>query len=72
MASRSTAKTQRYRARLRAQGLRPIQLWVPDTRDPAVCQAIRRDVAALRGHPSSREGDEFVEAALADLEGWTA
>ena len=27
-------KVSAHRARLRAQGLRPIQIWVPDTRSP--------------------------------------
>ena len=28
----SSSKVEAYRARLRANGLRPIQIWVPDTR----------------------------------------
>ena len=30
----SRAKVAAHRARLRAQGLRPIQIWVPDVRSP--------------------------------------
>jgi len=40
MASAPSAKSSRikvreHRERLRAQGLRPIQIWVPDVRSPA-------------------------------------
>ncbi len=39
------------RKRLRAQGLRPVQHWVPDLRDPKVRGAIRREAALLARHP---------------------
>jgi hypothetical protein len=38
-----------YRQRMRAAGLRPVQIWVPDTRAPgfaAICHAQARAVAA--------------------------
>ena len=35
------------RAVLRAQGLRPKQIWLPDLRDPKVLAEIRADAAAL-------------------------
>ncbi len=65
-------KTRDYRNQLRARGLRPVQLWVPDTRDPAVAERIRRQVRALRDHPSEAEIEPFLDAALADIDGWTA
>ena len=37
----------RYRAALRANGLRPRQIWLPDMRDPKVRAEIRADAAAL-------------------------
>jgi Protein of unknown function (DUF3018) len=73
MAAMSGAERSRtYRERLRSRGLREIRLIVPDARDPKLREELRRDVRALKGHPSNREGEEFVEAALADIEGWTA
>ena len=36
------------RERLRAQGLRPVQHWVPDLRDPKVLAQIRREPIAPR------------------------
>ncbi len=59
-------------SRLRTRGLRPVGFWLPDTRDPAVAERIRREVLILRDHPSEAEIEPFLDAALADIEGWTA
>jgi hypothetical protein len=55
------------RRRKRAQGLRQVTLWVPDWDDPELLRRLKEDAKLLRDHPSTREGDEFVEAALRDL-----
>ena len=68
MAKSGAQKMAEYRQRKRAQGLRQITLWVPDTRTPEFRESLRREAALLRNHPSTKEGEEFVEAALADLE----
>ncbi|PZO01553.1 MAG: DUF3018 domain-containing protein [Hyphomicrobiales bacterium] len=55
---------------LRAAGLRPVQIWVPDTRRPgfaAECHRQCRVVAAADAE--DRDLDAFLEAALADLAG---
>ena len=57
------------RERLRAQGLRPVQHWVPDLRDPKVRAALRREIAAMAKHPENDEIDAFMEA-VADTSGW--
>jgi glutamate synthase domain-containing protein 1 len=33
-------KGERHRAKLRAAGLRPLQIWVPDTRTPAISRQL--------------------------------
>jgi hypothetical protein len=38
----------RRRAKLRAAGLRPVQLWVPDTRSPDVAEECRRQSRLIR------------------------
>jgi hypothetical protein len=63
MRSASTRKATRekvsaHRARLRAQGLRPIQIWVPDTRSPAFAQAARRQSRAVAR--SRQEADDLA------------
>jgi hypothetical protein len=63
----ATEKMADYRARQRARGLRPVELWVHDTADPAFQERLRREAEAIRDHPSSREGLAFTEAAAAEL-----
>lgn len=41
------AKMRDYRARLRDQGLRPVQIWVPDPKSPVFRRELRRQVARL-------------------------
>jgi hypothetical protein len=66
----ASGKVTRHRQRLRAAGLRPVQVWVPDTRDPAFAEQIRRQCAALRSDPAEADALEFTEAAARDVEGW--
>ena len=60
---------QAYRRRRRAEGLRPVQHWVPDTRSPAFIAEARRQSLALRGDPAEREVLEWI-AEIADDEPW--
>jgi len=39
--SGSAARTERYRQKLRRRGLRPVQIWVPDTRSPGFPAEVR-------------------------------
>ena len=59
-------KMSAYRARLRAAGLRPIQVWVPDTRSPALAQTARRQSRLASRRKSEQEALDFIEEA-ADL-----
>ncbi|MPZ55689.1 MAG: DUF3018 family protein [Rhizobiales bacterium] len=58
------------RERLRAQGLRPVQHWVPDLRNPRVRAAIRREAALLSKHPDNAAIDDWIEAAY-DPSDWS-
>lgn len=62
-------RMQRYRAKMRAQGFRQIQLWVPDTRNPEVVARIQAECASLNGSPDEAEAMKFIEAA-ADWSAW--
>jgi hypothetical protein len=55
-------KVSAHRARLRAQGLRPIQIWVPDTRSPAFAQAARRQSRAVARSRQEAADQAFVDA----------
>jgi hypothetical protein len=57
------------RARLRAQGLRPVQFWVPDLRDPKVRADIRRQGELLARHSENAEIDAWIEAVV-DTSEW--
>jgi hypothetical protein len=51
------------RARLRAKGLRPVQHWVPDLRDPRVRAELRREAALLPRHPDNVPIDAWIETS---------
>lgn len=55
-------RTARYRERMRAAGLRPIQIWVPDTKAASFVRKLRLQVARLRGKPEEREALDFIES----------
>jgi hypothetical protein len=57
------------RERLRAQGLRPVQHWVPDLRDPKVLAEIRREGAMMAKHPENDAIDEWIEQVV-DWDAW--
>jgi hypothetical protein len=51
------------RARLHALGLRPVQYWVPDLRDPKVRADLRRQARLMALHPENDAVDTWNEAA---------
>jgi hypothetical protein len=46
---------QTYRERLRAQGLKPVQVWVPDIDDPEFAAEARRQSLMVRDDPHEQE-----------------
>ena len=56
----------RYRTKLRAQGLRPVQIWVPDTRAPGFAEEAKRQSELLSHSPAEEEVLEWMQAAIAD------
>jgi len=59
----SRDKVRRHRARLRQQGLRPIQIWVPDVRAPGFQAEAHRQSLVVAQSPQALEDQEFIEAA---------
>jgi hypothetical protein len=51
-------RVRKHREALRANGLRPVTRWVPDTRNPEFVEQYRAQVARLTAHSES-EGSEF-------------
>jgi len=66
-------RVQKRRALLRARGLRPLQIWVPDTRRPGFAEECRRQsMVVARANLDDADLDAFMEGALADADDWTA
>jgi DNA-binding LacI/PurR family transcriptional regulator len=51
-----------YRARLRRQGLRPVQIWVPDVRAPGFAAEAHRQSALAAASLHEAEDQAFVDA----------
>lgn len=64
-------RVQKRREALRAAGLRPVQIWVPDTRRPGFAAECQRQ-ATLVAAADQADADlaEFMDAAMKDLDDW--
>jgi hypothetical protein len=58
----SRDKVRAHRERLRRQGLRPIQIWVPDVRSPAFAAAAHRQSLAVARSRHAVEDQAFIDA----------
>jgi hypothetical protein len=67
----ANTRVQKHRDALRAAGLRPVQIWVPDTRRPGFAQECRRQ-SHLAAHADALDAglQRLMNEALADLDGW--
>ena len=72
MSDRSVARrVRKHRNSLRARGLRPVQIWVPDTRAPGFAKECRRQIGlAAASDRADPELTGFLDAALDDLGNW--
>jgi Protein of unknown function (DUF3018) len=52
---------------MRAKGLRPLQLWVPDTRSPEFAAEAHRQSRAVANSPYAKEDQDFVDGLAEDL-----
>lgn len=73
MSPRAQAKSSRdkvraHRTRLRQQGLRPIQIWVPDMRSPKFVTGAHKQSLAVAKSPHARQDQEFIDA----ISDWSA
>jgi hypothetical protein len=58
----SRVKVREHRERLRAQGLRPIQIWVPDVRAPSFRSEAHRQSLAVAASAHADEDQAFIDA----------
>jgi len=64
-AKSSHMKVRKHRERLRAQGLRPIQIWVPDVRASSFKAEAHRQSLAVAASAHAREDQAFIDAMSA-------
>ena len=62
-------RVRQHRTALRAAGLRPVQIWVPDTRRKGFARECRRQSRALRNDPNEQTTLRWL-AKVPAPEGW--
>ena len=63
-------RVRKRRLALRAAGLRPVQIWVPDFRSPGFANECRRQALVVsKSDSDDRALQDFMDAALADIDG---
>jgi hypothetical protein len=63
-------RVRKRREMLRSAGLRPVQIWVPDTRRPGFAEECRRQSRiAAATDADDRDLASFLDAALVDVAG---
>jgi hypothetical protein len=67
-AAKNRQKTRDWRARMRARGLRPIQIWVPDTRAPGFAEEAARQMRVLAESRYAADDQAFVDAISISLD----
>lgn len=68
MAIPVSKRVEKRREALKAAGLRPVQIWVPDTRRPGFAEECRRQsLLVATSDAEDRTLESFLDAALSDL-----
>ena len=62
-------RVQKHRAALRAAGLRPVQIWVPDTRSHGFAEECRRQSLSLQHDQLEADTLDWLDVA-ADRDDW--
>jgi hypothetical protein len=58
----SREKVRAHRERMREDGLRPIQIWVPDVRSPAFASAAHRQSLAVARSGQGPDDQAFIDS----------
>jgi len=69
MATSVSERVEKHRAALRQAGLRPVQIWVPDTRRPSFVKECKRQARVLKKDAHETEVLAWIEQA-SDDQGW--
>ncbi len=66
MAASTNERVRRRREAMRSAGLRPVQIWVPDTRRPEFAEQARRQSLLLRDDPEEHAALEWIDEVAED------
>jgi len=58
----SRVRVREHRERLRQQGLRPLQIWVPDVRAAVFRSEAHRQSLAVASGPQAQDDQAFIDA----------
>ena len=67
----SRDRVRRHRERLRQQGLRPIQIWVPDVNAPEFAREAHRQSTLVAASEQDLDDQAFVDAVSSDWDDTT-
>ncbi|CAH0340027.1 antitoxin MazE family protein [Rhizobium sp. CECT 9324] len=68
MATSVSKRVEKRRQAMRAAGLRPVQIWVPDTRRPGFIEECRRQALQVAAADAGdRDLQDLLDAAFSDL-----
>lgn len=59
-------KMRQYRRRMKQKGLRVVQIWIPDTRSPAMADELRRQSLLASRSPDEQAVLDFLD----DVRAW--
>ena len=62
MSTSTRERMREHRRRLREQGLRPIQIWVPDIRSPGFAEQAHLQSLAVATSSHAEEDQAFIDA----------
>lgn len=69
MRSNTAKRVEKHRRRLREAGLRPIQIWIPDTRKKGFAEECKRQSKLIRRDPQEKEILNII-SSLTDYNEW--
>jgi hypothetical protein len=69
MSTDVTDRVRKHRESLRATGMKPVQIWIPDTRSESFRQKCERESLLLVVDPQEADTLAWI-AEVADTDGW--
>jgi Protein of unknown function (DUF3018) len=66
--SDGAARVRKHREKMKAAGLKPVTIWVPDVNTPEFKAQIARDIAAINA--SADEKQILEELSNIEIDGW--